>query len=253
MKITGNTVLITGGASGIGLALAEIFLAKENTVIIVGRNKTKLASAKSTNPLLHTIHGDISYAEGRSELVGEALELFPAINLLINNAGVAFFTEFTDQPELLYQQALLEAETNYLGPLHLIALLHEHLASLNDSAIVNISSASAYIPFSAMPGYSASKAALSTLTHTLRDQCLGTPIRVFEVLPPAVDTDLVKQFSMAKMSANTVANQVIKGLKKNQHEIAIGSARLLRILSRLAPNYFEHKVNLQMQRSLGHE
>lgn len=249
MKISGNTLLITGGASGIGLALAGAFYREKNTVIILGRSQDKLAQAKKRYPGLHTLQVDITSEQGRLELAETLTTKFPALNLLINNAGVAYFGD-AQQPAELFKNARIEIETNYLAPLHLSLLLLPHLRKQPSPAIINITTAGVYLPLTIMPGYSASKAAFSSITHVLRQQLANSPIKVFEVLPPAVDTELVSRFTVQKLQPELLAQKIMYGIKKNHYDMPLGSAKVLKWLARLAPIFCEGLLHRQMAKIL---
>jgi uncharacterized oxidoreductase len=249
MNITGNTVLITGGASGIGLALTGAFYREKNAVIVVGRNRQKLDEVKQQYPDIDTLQVDISNKQARLELAITLQSEFPALNMLVNNAGVAHFNNVQESPEF-FNNASAEIETNYLAPLHLSLLLLPQLQRHQPAAVVNITSAGVYLPLTVMPGYSASKAALSTFTHVLRQQLADTNVRIFEVLPPAVDTELVTRFDVSKMQPDLLANKILSGIKKDLYEMPIGSARALKWLAKIAPGFFEGLFHQQMTKML---
>jgi|AZII01.1.fsa_nt_gi uncharacterized oxidoreductase len=249
MKISGNTVLITGGASGIGLALAGAFYREKNTVIILGRSQDKLAQAQKRYPGLHTLQVDITSEQQRLELAETLTTEFPGLNLLVNNAGVAYFGD-AQQPTELFKHACIEIDTNYLAPLHLSLLLLPQLRQQPSPAIVNITTAGVYLPLTIMPGYSASKAAFSSITHVLRQQLANTPLKVFEVLPPAVDTQLVSRFKVQKLQPDLLAQKIVSGIKKNHYDMPLGSARALKWLARLAPTFCEGILHRQMTKML---
>lgn len=249
MEITGNTILITGGASGIGLALAGAFYHEQNTVIILGRRQDKLARAKKLYPGLHTLQVDITSEQERYELVETLATEFPTLNLLVNNAGVAYFGDVLQSAEL-FKNARIEIDTNYLAPLHLSLLLLPQLQQQQSPAIVNITTAGVYLPLTVMPGYSASKAAFSSITHVLRQQLANTQLHVFEVLPPAVDTELVSRFKVQKLQPDLLAKQILSGIKKNHYDMPLSSARALKWLAKLAPAFFEGLLHRQMTKML---
>lgn len=249
MNISGNTVLITGGASGIGLALAGAFYRKKNAVIIVGRNQQKLDQAKQQYPDIDTLQVDLANEQARHKLADTLQSEFPALNILVNNAGVAYFGNVQESPDL-FNNARLEIETNYLAPLHLSLLLMPQLQRHRSAGVINITTAGVYIPLTVMPGYSASKAALSTFTHILRQQLAETNVRVFEVLPPAVDTNMVSAFDVHKMPPDLLAKKILAGIEKDRYEIPIGSASALRWLAKIAPNLFERLFHRQMMKTL---
>jgi uncharacterized oxidoreductase len=189
MNITGNTVLITGGATGIGLALAERFLNAGNEVIICGRRAEKLQEAKQKFPRLHTRVCDVSRAADRQTLFSWVTSEFPELNVLVNNAGIQQRVSLLNANEdwEYYQQ---EIAINLEGPIHLTMLFIPHLVQKEQAAIINISSGLALTPAPWVPIYSATKAALHSFTTTLRLQLANTNVSVVEVVPPAVNTDL---------------------------------------------------------------
>lgn len=189
MKQSGNTILITGGASGIGLAFAERFVKTGNDVIICGRREAKLAEAKERIPSLHTRVCDVSDAEQRQSLVTWATKTFPNLNVLVNNAGIQQRLNLT-KPAQEWSYLHQEIAANLDAPIHLTVLFLEHLMRQPDAAIVNVSSGLAITPAAFAPIYSATKAALHSFSMSLRLQVEGTNVDVIEVLPPAVNTDL---------------------------------------------------------------
>ncbi|WP_445371037.1 SDR family oxidoreductase [Methylomonas sp. HW2-6] len=225
MKIEGNTVLITGGASGLGLALAKALFKLNNTVIIAGRDEKKLRQMKDTLPGVHCIQCDICQDSERKKLINEMRSQFPELNIIINNAGVAFFSDLMDENS--YQNVVKEMETNFLAPLRLTQLFSEHLKKRPYSAIVNIGSAAAFLPLAVMPGYSASKAALHSFSLSLSHQLRHTKIQVIEVLLPPIDTHMVMDFKMKKLSPDKAASDIINGLKRGRLFMSVGQVNLL--------------------------
>jgi uncharacterized oxidoreductase len=188
MRTSNNTVLITGGASGIGLALAGRFVNAGSTVIVCGRREAKLREAKEINRRLDTLLADVSTSAGRAALVESALRDFPGLNVLVNNAGIQRRIRLADQEP--WDVTREELATNLGAPIHLTRLLLPHLMSKPDAAIINITSGLAFAPLARTPVYSATKAALHSFTLSLRHQLKDTPVKVIEIAPPAVDTDL---------------------------------------------------------------
>lgn len=189
MKITNNTIFITGGATGIGLELAREFIASGNTVIICGRRIEKLAEAKKALPQLITRQCDIANMNQRRELYQFCVENHPGINMLINNAGMQREIDFRKGEES-YLQGDNEVTINLDACFHLTALFTPHFMKQNEAAIVNVSSGLALVPLFIAPVYSATKAALHSFSISLRKQLADTSIKVFEIIPPIVDTDL---------------------------------------------------------------
>jgi uncharacterized oxidoreductase len=189
MRLDSNTVLVTGGASGIGFALARRFANAGSTVIVCGRRQAQLDEARKACPGLHTIACDLSNEAARVQLMARVASEFPALNVLVNNAGLQ-----QRPPTLLKQQDWaqhrLELETNLHAPMHLAMLAVEPLRQQPTAAIINVSSGLAFVPIAYMPTYCASKAALHSFTLSLRYQLAETSIAVIEVVPPMVNTDL---------------------------------------------------------------
>jgi uncharacterized oxidoreductase len=189
MKLTNQTVLITGGASGIGLALAKRFAARGNTVIVCGRDQAKLDAAARDIAGLKTIRADVADTADRVRLAETVRRDFPALSVLVNNAGIQ------NQPPPITEPQDWAAHQNELtinlsAPIHLSMLLAPHLATRSDAAIINVTSGLAYVPIARMPVYCATKAALHSFTQSLRHQMKGTSVTVIELAPPAVNTDL---------------------------------------------------------------
>ncbi len=233
MKITGNTILITGGATGIGLALAETFLREGNQVIICGRREEKLQEAKLKLPSLHVRVCDVSKDSERETLFQWATNTFPSLNLLINNAGIQKEVDLrTGAVDLSGDED--EIDINLKAPIHLCAMFIPHLSEQRESAIVNITSGLAFTPLAVVPIYCATKAGLHSFSQSLRHQLRNTSIKVFEVAPPIVDTELDRGARENREQENVgispveVAEAALKGMKQDQLEIVIGLASNLR-------------------------
>jgi uncharacterized oxidoreductase len=188
MNLTGNTILITGGGSGIGLALAREFHQRGNTVIIAGRRQSALDAATAANPGMHSLVLDTSDPTSIASAVAKLTADFPNLNAVLNNAGIM-------RPEDLKQGATADAEaiiaTNLLGPIRLTAALMPHLLKQPSATILNVSSGLAFVPLSMTPTYCATKAALHSYTQSLRYQLKDTAIKVLEIIPPWVATELM--------------------------------------------------------------
>ena len=227
MKLAGNTVLITGGATGIGFALAAAFLKEGSIVLVCGRRETTLAEAKRHHPALHTRVSDVSKEEDRRTLGDWAVS--HNVNILINNAGMQREVDFTRGLPAL-AEGDNEIRCNLEGPLFLTALLMPHLLSQPNAGIVNVSSALGFIPIARMPVYCATKAALHSFTVSLRHQLLSKGVKVFEVIPPTVDTELDRGARARRgqtdrgIPVQEVADAVMKGLAEDRFEIPVGTA-----------------------------
>ncbi|MCW3105888.1 MAG: family oxidoreductase [Segetibacter sp.] len=188
MKTTGNTILITGGTSGIGLAFAEEFLGLGNKVIICGRRENRLAEIERKHQGIVTRVCDVAEVKDREDLAGWVMSNYPDVNVLMNNAGVQLLTDLTRPVDL--NRVNSEIATNLTAPIHLSSLFAQHLSTKQEAAIINISSGLAFVPIAFMPVYCATKAAIHSITLSLRHQLKNTPVKVFEIAPPAVDTEL---------------------------------------------------------------
>ena len=188
MELSGNTVLITGGASGIGFGLAEQFVQAGSTVIICGRREDKLKEAQAKYPQLQIYTCDVADPNERFSLFEWATTAFPTLNILINNAGIQQRFQLQQAPE--WDTIHNEIAINVDAPIHFSTLFIPHLLNQPQAAILNVTSGLAFSPMAMMPIYGATKAAIHSFTLSLRHQLSGTPISVIEVIPPAVDTDL---------------------------------------------------------------
>jgi uncharacterized oxidoreductase len=188
MDLGSNTILITGGASGIGRALAERFLQAGSEVIVCGRRVDKLRDAQGRHPRLVIRACDVALDRERLALFRWAVAEFPRLNVLVNNAGIQRRLQLTAEEE--WQQTRQEIAINLEAPVHLSRLFIPHLLRQTRPVIVNVTSGLAFAPLASVPVYSATKAALRSFTLSLRHQLAHTPIRVAEIVPPAVDTDL---------------------------------------------------------------
>ena len=187
MQLEGNTVLVTGGASGIGLAVAARYLRAGSEVIICGRREQKLREAAREYPGLQIVVCDVASAAGRIELMRSVAATFPRFNVLVNNAGIQRRVKIADEP---WEAMREELAINLEAPIHLSQLAIPHLGSQPRAAIVNVTSGLSFVPMARVPIYCATKAALHSFTLSLRHQLIGTAIEVIEIIPPAVDTDL---------------------------------------------------------------
>jgi uncharacterized oxidoreductase len=241
MKRSGNTVLITGGGTGIGLALAKCFLQEGNEVIICGRTKANLDDAQKRFPKLNTFVADLSNNEGREALTSEVKRRFPKLNVLINNAGICSIRDIL-HPDYI---STLENElaTNLIAPVALIQQLMPVLEKQHDARIVNVTSGYVFIPSVQSSAYSVSKIGLRTITQSLRFQLDQKKIRLVEVIPPAVDTQMNKGKDVSLMPTELFAKKVFKGLINDDEEIIVGVSKLAKLLSRVAPKLGFRKMN----------
>jgi uncharacterized oxidoreductase len=240
MKTSGNTVLITGGATGIGFALAESFVKAGNEVIICGRREDKLKEAKKALPGIHIRRCDVSKEFERKALYDWVSANFKDVNILVNNAGIQRFIDFKKGAEALVITDEDEIEINLRAPISLSAYFIPTLSQQKESAIINISSGLGFVPLALFPVYCATKAALHSYTQSLRHQLKDTPIKVFEVIPPIVDTELggpgkPRNPNITRIKPNEVAEATIGAIEKDEYELAVGQANDLRANSRKNP------------------
>ena len=227
MNLSNRTVLITGGTSGIGLGLAEAFQQANSKVIVCGRNKEKIAKVKEKFPDFTVLSCDVGEAAQRQKLVAEVLHSFPGLDVLANNAGIQRYIDLKKGYEGL-KSGEDEIAINFTGLVELTALFISHLLKRPSAAIVNVSSGLGFMPMPLTPVYSATKAAVHTYSLVLRQQLKDTPVKVFEVVPPMVDTDLNKEGREASrvqyrgISVAEYIPAVIKGLENDVDTIFYG-------------------------------
>ena len=187
MQTSGNTILITGGGSGIGRELAHKWHDLDNTVIVAGRTQASLDETAAGHANIHTMIVDVGDADDLARFAKKVVEVHPAINVLVNNAGIMRFEDITEERELGDAEATIA--TNLLGPIRLIDGLIEHLKAQENAAIINVTSGLAFVPMPRTATYSATKAAMHSYTVSLRAKLEGK-IEVIELAPPAVQTEL---------------------------------------------------------------
>ena len=190
MNIAGNTILITGGGSGIGRGLAEALHAEGNQVIIAGRRRAVLEDTAAANSGMKFLTLDIGSSDAIRVFARRITAEFPTLNMLINNAGIMRAEDLLAQQDDFADVEAIVA-TNLLGPIRLTAALLPLLRKQSHSTIINVSSGLAFVPLALTPTYSATKAALHSYTLSLRSQLKGTATEVLEIIPPYVQTDLM--------------------------------------------------------------
>jgi uncharacterized oxidoreductase len=242
MQLSGNTVLVTGGASGIGLAFARRFLTAGNTVIICGRREQKLREAEAANPGLRTRVCNLAEQSDREQLADSIRREFPGLNVLLNNAGIQRKVRLASQEP--WDDARQEILTNLDAPIHLTRLFIPHLLEQPRAAIINVTSGLAFAPRADTPIYSATKAALHSFTLSLRHQLLGSSVEAIEIIPPAVDTDLggpgLHTFGV---NVDEFADAVFARLGGDEQEIGYGFAEGARKASRAELDQIAARIN----------
>lgn len=245
MNIKCKTILITGGGSGIGLESAKQFLAEGARVIITGRNQDKLEAAKKLLPSVIIIKSDVENPEDSKELFEKVASL-GGIDILYNNAGVGSpALNLGMANEQILKNAVYEMNINYFGVIRLNTLFIDMLKSRKEGAIINTTSILSIVPALEEPTYSATKAALSFYTRTLRKnlEILGSAVKVFELLPPVVETEMTAQRKDKKMTPEELVKALITGIKKNRYTIRVGDTKLLYVVNRFFPQLAFNLVN----------
>ena len=193
MKTTGNTILITGGTSGIGIGLAQRFQQAGNTVIVAGRRTDLLEKIEAEHPGLRTLLLDVTDPASIAQARQTVAARYPEVNVLVNNAGIMLPEKLLDADAGSLQIAEDTVSTNLLGPIRMVYALLPHLAAKDEAVVINVSSGLAFVPLPITPTYNATKAAIHSFTEALRVQVAGTAIQVIELIPPAVRTTLMGQ------------------------------------------------------------
>jgi uncharacterized oxidoreductase len=230
MKLTNRTVLITGGTSGIGLGIAEAFHKVKSRVIVCGRSREKLAAVKEKYPDINVIPCDVGDAQQRKKLAEEVLRQFPTLDILVNNAGIQRYIDLKKGYKEL-KSGEDEIVINFMAVVELTALFIGHLLKRPSASIINVSSGLGFMPMPATPVYCATKAAVHTYSLVLRQQLKDTSVKVIEIVPPMVDTDLNKEGRDAAhmdylgISVAEYMPTIIKGLEKDDEIIFHGDSR----------------------------
>ncbi|MCZ4221910.1 SDR family oxidoreductase [Pedobacter rhodius] len=220
MKLANNKILITGGASGIGLGLTERFIQENNTVIICGRRESLLKEVAAKFPAVITRVCDLAKATDRLDLFNWIEENHADLNVLVNNAGIQNWVNVSDGN--LFDKAANEIEINITAPVHL-ANLFLQLNSLD--TIMNVTSGLAFVPLSKVPVYSATKAFLRSFTLSLRHQLKDKNIEVIEIIPPALNTDLGgKGLHDEHPSVSDFIESIFKQLEAGKNELTFGTS-----------------------------
>jgi len=232
MKLNGNKILITGATAGIGLALLEAFLEKDNQIIALGRNEKKLKALALNDTRIIPFVGDLNDKACLEELVLFIEQKHPDLNILINNAGIQYNYHFLEEPHLDSKIAQ-EINLNLTVPIQIIGLLLPTLEQNENAAIVNVSSGLALAPKMMAPVYCGTKAGLHIFSQALRYQL--DKIKVFEIIPPLVDTAMTAGRGKGKISPQLLANEFMQAFKKNNFEVNIGKVKWLKIIQRISP------------------
>ncbi|MDK4529407.1 SDR family oxidoreductase [Kingella kingae] len=229
MKTNGHTVLITGGATGIGFALAKQFHAAGNQIILVGRREDVLQQAAAKLSGCRIAVADVANAEDRARLVRD----FPDVNILINNAGIQFTKRFDTQND---DEIAQEINVNLTAPAQLTLAFLPILTAKSEAAVVNVSSGLAIVPKETCALYCATKAALHSFSQVLRWQMENSSVRVFEILPPMVATPMSqgKGHANLKISPDELAAEFWRDFQRDHFEMMVGKTKLLYWINRIS-------------------
>jgi len=254
MKSSNNTILITGGTSGIGFELASQFLRLGNVVIITGRDQARLDATKAKLPGIHTFQSDASDPQAISALFDKVTGEFPNLNVLINNAGI--MRQINLQAASPSDDLCQEIEINLNGPIRMVQKFLPHLRNKEGAAIMNVSSGLAFVPLPTSPVYCATKAGLHSFTLSLRVQLKNTRIKVFELAPPATETPLLDQShpedfkGVRIMPVTEMVQHAIKGFENDELEIRPGPSNQLKLMNRIAPEFILKQLSKPVDRML---
>ncbi len=242
MDVADKTVLITGGGSGIGLGIANAMTAQGSRVIITGRTVSRLEEAQAENPSLEIARCDVSDTAQVEALRKYCDESFGGIDVLVNNAGM--FTEFEIHAgELPLDEQLREVDVNVGGPIRMVHHFLPGLLARPEAAIINVSSVLAFVPYPPGLVYSATKAAVHSWTLSLRKQLEDTSVQVIELMPPLVDTEMVEDIDLPKITVDRLVAGFMKDLRAGKEEITPGPAAALKAAGRVAPNFLLNRLS----------
>jgi len=271
MELRNNTILITGGTSGFGLEFAAQLQKLGNTILITGRNQSRLDETIKLLPGIHTFQSDVSDPQAIEALYRQVTQQFPDLNILINNAGEmrriilqdAAATTVTAANAVTAASAATtglsditrEIDINLSGPIRMIQQFLPHLRKKASAAIVNVTSGLALVPLPLAPVYGATKSGLRSYTQSLRAQLKHTPVKVFELVAPGARTPLNDKFAgdvdaRMLMDPYKLVAIGIKGMQKDKLEIYPGLARVIRIMSRLAPGLLLRQMSKMTEKAI---
>ena len=227
MRLTGNTIFITGGGSGIGRGMAEALHKRGNQIIISGRRKARLAEVTKANPGMQSIELNVEDPASIAAVAKELVTKFPTLNVLFNNAGIMHIDNLSGSVD--DAMAIATITTNLLGPIRMTSALIEHLKKQKTAVILNTSSVLGFVPLAMSGVYSATKAAMHSYTQSLRYRLQGTSIKVQEIAPPWVQTDLLNSNNEPRaMPLAAFIEETVKALATDADEVLVEIAKPLR-------------------------
>jgi len=244
MKLTGRTILITGGSAGIGLAFALKFLQLGNEVIVTGRRQAVLDQVKANHPKLHTIQSDVADPAQIAALAARVKSDFPKLDVLMNNAGIMLHKNLK-APATDLAGLMAEMNVNVGGVITTTSAFIDILRA-NKGTVINTSSALAFVPLPFAPIYSATKAAIHSYTQSLRFQLEETGVEVIELMPPGVKTEMTAELAesggVSVITTDELVTQSFAALKTGAFEIRPGQSKQLAFMRRLAPDFINRQL-----------
>lgn len=247
MRLTGNTILITGSTSGIGLGLAKAFAAHGNQVIVAGRRRAMLDDIRRQHPAIDVVEMDVTDPASVQSAAAKVVARHPGLNVVINNAGIMPFDD-AGSGELDDASAVRTIETNLLGPVRVSAAFVEHLKRQPQSWLINTSSVLAFLPLASNALYSATKAALHSYTVSQRFKLRTTSVKVLEIAPPWVDTDLVYRSGDPRaMPLDEFIDQIMEKLASDTDEVLVDSVVAARANQGANEHAFIEQFNLALE------
>ena len=243
MKLTGRTILITGGSAGIGLAFALKFLELGNEVIVTGRRQAVLDQVKAKHPKLRTIQSDVADPAQIAALAARVQADFPKLDVLMNNAGI-MLSKNLKAPAADLSGLMVEMDINVGGVIRMNSAFID-LLTANKGTVINVSSALAFVPVPSAPIYSATKAAIHSYTQSLRFQLEDSGVDVIELMPPGVKTDMTTKLAeggIKVITTDELVKQSFASLEAGALEIRPGQAKQLAFMRRFAPNFINRQL-----------
>lgn len=245
MRMTGNTIFITGGTSGIGRGLAEAFHKLGNKVIVAGRRRALLDEVTMANPGIDGIELDIADAADIERVASRLMQTYPALNVLINNAGIMPFDDAGGTIDDATSHKIVD--TNLLGPIRLTSALIGHLKAQPHATVIHNTSILAYVPLATTAVYSATKAALHSYALSQRFMLRDTSVSVQEIAPPWVDTDLIKKSGDPRaMPLDIFIEKTMAGLATEAEEVIVDEIKPLRDNPGSGEHALVHGFNLEL-------
>ncbi|MEM6344687.1 MAG: SDR family NAD(P)-dependent oxidoreductase [Bacteroidota bacterium] len=236
MNLSNHKILITGATAGIGEALLKAFLKHDNQIIALGRNAQKLAQLSAQYPAVIPFQCDLAEPADLDRLIVFVEQEHPDLSVLINNAGIQYNYQFEEEQQAL-AKIQREIDVNLIVPIKLISLLIPTLQNQPESAVVNVSSGLGLVPKMAAPVYCGTKAGLHIFTKALRYQLAN--IKLFEIIPPLVDTEMTRGRGKGKISPDQLAAEFIRAFARDHYELSVGKVKLLKLINRLSPRLAE--------------